>query len=749
MIRRTSRTTQQEIIRRRTQQDIIRQQQEQLKRETIPLKEAPQLQQEATAEQIAEFNQAKQSYEKEIERASEYNRAVQVLNKLISKGKWGVIGQEARFGTPAMRSLSKKVLTTRERLQEIKPKISEQAKRMSEISIQLGGTATPEQVQANLDLLKQGIIPPTSIPISVEALKQQFAEATTPKYTGIKKYAFEKGRELAKKDIVIGETPVEKAVSVSLNLLGKTEQEKQATILLLRKIDKYKAEAEKRAIKEGKVPSLKPPTTTETEKKFSVMASISDAYWKASEFLGKQMIETFKKAGIPTRLLEKEIKLPGWVKSIPGHFALWILFSPAMKSGAMTQELMYAGKTKLVYDYVKGKWVKVDAVTGKIIPEMTRAEALGEFGRLPEKRQLEILKKAFQNVKDESGNILKRVYLDKASLLKDIEKSKDFMRGAGLTEAQIESRINLLFPALKPKPSLQIQIQAEMPQQLTGIDWLGGGASAIRGTVQAEKVGVPEIASVLQQPNIFFTGLKTKQKQLQLQKQLFFQKLAQPLLFKQQQRQRSRLLSLFAQPQALRQPSLLRQPSALAQPSLFKQPSLLKQPSQLFFRQPTRTIPKQPTKPGVKLPKPPPKIPKFPPLPSGVTETKLVKALQIVGKGGINVVVGMKLGKQKIIGRNLPPYKALKKASRYVDENIQASFKLVKSGKKHKGKDIKPFNIGRKFRGSKRDPLFQVEKRKFRLDSPGERKQIQMFRGSVPKGFFSSKPTKRRKRKKK
>ena len=159
---RTRRRTETERRRQRTRQQIVRQRQEQLRREPIQLKEAPKLQSQATAQQIEEFNRLKQSFEKEVARVSEHNRAVQVLNKLISKGKWGVIGQEARFGTLAMRSLSRKVLTTRERLQEIKPQITEQAKRMSEISIQLGGTATPEQIQINMDLLKQGIIPPSS-----------------------------------------------------------------------------------------------------------------------------------------------------------------------------------------------------------------------------------------------------------------------------------------------------------------------------------------------------------------------------------------------------------------------------------------------------------------------------------------------------------------------------------------------------------------------------------------------------------
>ncbi len=112
------------------------------------------------------------------------------------------------------------------------------------------------------------------------------------------------------------------------------------------------------------------------------------------------------------------------------------------------------------------------------------------------------------------------------------------------------------------------------------------------------------------------------------------------------------------------------------------------------------------------------KVPPIIKIPADVSKTKLVKALiKIKRKQGIDVVVGMGK-KQKIIAKNLPPFKALKFGRDFVDKNIAASFRLRKSGKKTKKKDIKPFNIGNKFRPSKRNVLFLVEKRKFRLDSP-------------------------------
>ena len=87
----------------------------------------------------------------------------------------------------------------------------------------------------------------------------------------------------------------------------------------------------------------------------------------------------------------------------------------------------------------------------------------------------------------------------------------------------------------------------------------------------------------------------------------------------------------------------------------------------------------------------------------------------------------MKIKKQRKIASNLPPFRALKKASQFVDKNIQASFRLKVNPKPPKKKDIPAFNIGKKFRPSKKNVLFNVEKRKFRLDNPLEIKQLKSF----------------------
>ena len=139
-------------------------------------------------------------------------------------------------------------------------------------------------------------------------------------------------------------------------------------------------------------------------------------------------------------------------------------------------------------------------------------------------------------------------------------------------------------------------------------------------------------------------------------------------------------------------------------------------------------------------------IPKITKAEKEVVDTRLIKAIQKLGKKGVDVIVGQRLGRQKTIGKNLPKYKALRKAQRFVDSNIEASYLLKISGKKAKGKDIKSFNPSFKFRSSKAKPLFVVERRKFRLDHTQEVRQLNLFKGKVPTKFL---PRIKKKRKKK
>jgi hypothetical protein len=253
--------------------------------------------------------------------------------------------------------------------------------------------------------------------------------------------------------------------------------------------------------------------------------------------------------------------------------------------------------------------------------------------------------------------------------------------------------------------------------------------------------------------------VKIPKKELTLVKQIQKQKLKIAADRKQSIRnlqiQRTKLLTL--QKQRSSQASINKQASVLKslQKTIQKQRSKQKLKLLTLQAQVAKQITKRGIKTRPKITRKPKRVkPKIvaplaiPILPKGVEETKLVKALLALKKQGVNVVTGINVGKRRTIAKNLPPFKALKLARKFVDSNIQASFKLVPSGKTTKKKDIKPFNIGRKFRPSKKDVLFVVEKRKFRLDFPREVSQLKSFKGKVPIGFFP-KTKKKRGRKKK
>ncbi len=137
-----------------------------------------------------------------------------------------------------------------------------------------------------------------------------------------------------------------------------------------------------------------------------------------------------------------------------------------------------------------------------------------------------------------------------------------------------------------------------------------------------------------------------------------------------------------------------------------------------------------------------PIIPIIPKAEKEFIDKNLISAIKKLKKEGVDVLVGLQLARRKTIAKNLPKWKALKIAQKFVDKNIEASYLLKKSGKIAKVKDIKPFNPSFKFRSSKTNPLFVVEKRKFRLDSPRELAQLKSFKGKFPSGFF---PKRRRK----
>jgi hypothetical protein len=128
------------------------------------------------------------------------------------------------------------------------------------------------------------------------------------------------------------------------------------------------------------------------------------------------------------------------------------------------------------------------------------------------------------------------------------------------------------------------------------------------------------------------------------------------------------------------------------------------------------------------------RVRKTPKLPLFDSNSKTVKNLMLIGKQKrlVKILTGIPNQKRKTLGKPLPPFRALRKAQSYVDRNIQASFILKPTNKKFKGKDIPPIVIGKKFRPSKTNSLFIVEKRKYRLDSIGEKRQIQSAKVRIP-----------------
>jgi len=379
-----------------------------------------------------------------------------------------------------------------------------------------------------------------------------------------------------------------------------------------------------------------------------------------------------------------------------------------------------------------------------------RSEALKAFEKKFRDEKIRIIEQAFRKELKEKGEITQA----------NRDMAEKFMRDAGLREfeinnilAEISRREGILilkenlrtgditkaefdFQFIKLK-NLRVQLARQLQQQRILESQTQVGQSPIGQQAQPnlffKKVKPKTQQQLLQeigepitiQQQGFFLSAKQLTKQKSTQKEILFLKTT----FKTSLtiKQRTKLAQKIQQKE--RQLSIFRVTSAISQKR--KQLTLLGG-GDLFFRD----LRKPPTKPPTKPPKKPTKIK----LPKGTKETKLVKALVKLKKQGVNVVVGQGK-KQRIVAKNLPPFKALKFGRNYVDKNIAASFRLKKSGKKTKKKDIKPFNVGNKFRPSKRNVLIVVEKRKFRLDSPTEKRQIK----AAPK----RKSTKKLKRRKK
>jgi len=164
---------------------------------------------------------------------------------------------------------------------------------------------------------------------------------------------------------------------------------------------------------------------------------------------------------------------------------------------------------------------------------------------------------------------------------------------------------------------------------------------------------------------------------------------------------------------ALKQPPRLAQPlpSALAQPSLLKQPQAYKQ------------VPRQVPRVKQVLKKPFPFLLPKPKVAVKAKDFRVVKEPTedfsiYIRRGG----VWRKVGEEETLKL------ATRKAEGIVSTTLAASFQ-VKRDKTPVKIDI----LGKEFRPAKREPFVYVEKRKFRLGTRPEVKEIQMFKKKAPK----------------
>jgi len=337
-----------------------------------------------------------------------------------------------------------------------------------------------------------------------------------------------------------------------------------------------------------------------------------------------------------------------------------------------------------IYDNVKGVWVR----KSKIKDQITRVQATSGFAEASEEKQLSILRKAFSEIKDD-GKILKKVYLDEASLLKDIEKAKKFMRESGLKETQIQNRINTLFPQLEKIKVPVVQQEGFMIQQLPKvkpkvqqIPLMQPQVQVLKEPqVQAEKVG-QVISPVSVQVGAL--GLAQVPVTKQAESQLFAPTIAQA--------QAQPQIELFA-------PAVLQAP---AQPQLEK----IKEKEKLKPKLTSLTLlnelldMKQIQRPG---------IPKRPGEPIKPKVTKVPKRIKLFGEAEREIkekkvfensfdVGVIKSGEEKIIAKGLNRKDAMDVGAKRVLETLRATFFLKKSLQKAEDiPDTNVFNRNRRF----------------------------------------------------
>jgi hypothetical protein len=135
-------------------------------------------------------------------------------------------------------------------------------------------------------------------------------------------------------------------------------------------------------------------------------------------------------------------------------------------------------------------------------------------------------------------------------------------------------------------------------------------------------------------------------------------------------------------------------------------------------------VPQVPKVPTFDIPIP--KVPKAPvglALPGNTFQDTKEKLDKLKGKA-VNVVVG-KGDRKKVVFRNLPPNRAMKKGLEHIKRTIRASFVLKPTGKVTKKKDIRFTRPNtQQFRPGKTNALRVVERQNLRLNTPKEKVQL-------------------------
>ena len=398
------------------------------------------------------------------------------------------------------------------------------------------------------------------------------------------------------------------------------------------------------------------------------------------------------------------------VSNVIGTAFLFTAFNPAISTATAQQQSQYADE--VVEVNYKGQKVKVLKSQVKKAEQMTRLQAKSSFGRLEPKEQERILRKAFKYTP--TGE--RRVFLDKKSFMKSVEESKSFMRGAGLSEGEIQRRLQSVFPKMKQLSTTKpITIQTK------------GGAKQVSNIKFAQ---IKQPISTLNPQAVGQTSwLKTDQEIKQLQNTKQTQQTKQTQNTKQDQNQQ--LNQKLALDQDTKQET--KQDQALKSALRNAQGSLTTSQVNQNTKLDTKTTPD--TKTRLKTPQVPKQRPRLqrpvrPARPSRLSEPKQpernrggfrLPSLKSVNgkkkKKGIFEVLVRRKGEFRTVGVVKTPQKAVSLGARVTANTLGATFKV-----KGPGKFRTPTGFRKKSAG-----VF-VEPRNKRLSTGGEIREIKKAR---------------------